>query len=391
MSEIKTEDIYIEPGKHPRTGFTTDEMTLQMGPQHPGTHGVLRCECITEGEIIKKVIPHIGYLHRGFEKHAENESWQGVIPYTDRMDYLASMAQNFSYVIAVEKLMDIEVPERAEYIRVITAELQRIASHLVAFGMFGRCMGAFTPFMWAFRDREYILDMFEKLCGARLLYNYMWIGGVSHDLYDGFIEECIEFLDYFEPKIREEYNPILTYNKIFVERTVNIGILPPETAVDYGVTGPCLRGSGVDWDLRRDDPYSIYERFDFDVIVGNGEMGTVGDCWDRYNVRILEMVESIKIIRQALQQIPEGVVRHEKTAKSVEIPEGKVYARTEAPRGELGYYLISEGKKGPARLKARSPCFSNLSVIDEIARGYMLADVVAIIASLDIVLGCVDR
>ncbi|KPK93829.1 NADH dehydrogenase, partial [bacterium SM23_31] len=239
--------------------------------------------------------------------------------------------------------------------------------------------------------REYILDMFEKLCGARLLYNYMWIGGVSHDLYDGFIEECMGFLDYFEPKIQEEYNPILTYNKIFVQRTANVGILPPETAIDYGVTGPCLRGSGVDWDLRRGNPYSIYNRFDFDVVIGKGEMGTVGDCWDRYNVRILEMVESIKIIRQALQQIPDGPVSHEKTGKSIKVPAGKVYARTEAPRGELGYYLISEGGKGPARLKARSPCFSNLSVINEIACGYMLADLIAIIGSLDIVLGCVDR
>lgn len=392
MPEIKTDDVYIELGKHPKAGFATDDMILQMGPQHPSTHGVLRIECVTDGEIIKKATCHIGYLHRCFEKHAENVMWQGVIPFTDRMDYLASMGQNFSYVITVEKLMGIEVPERAEYMRVITAELQRIASHLMAYGTYGMDIGAFTPFLWAFREREYVLDLFEKLCGARLLYNYMWIGGVSHDVYDGFAEECMSFLDTFERVVFEEFNPILTYNKIFIERTANVGILPPELAIDYGITGPCLRGSGVDWDLRRDDPYSIYDRFDFEVITGKGEMGTVGDCWDRFMVRVLEMIESVKIIRQALQQMPEGPIMHEKIKKVIRVPAGRVYGRTEAPRGELGYYLISDGKgRGPNRLKARSPCFSNLSVLEEISRGCMLADLIAIIGSLDIVLGCVDR
>jgi len=389
MPEIKTEDIYIQPGQRPKAGFETDEMVLQMGPQHPSTHGVLRLECVTDGEIIRTVTPHVGYLHRCFEKYAQSSNWQQVIPYTDRMDYLASMHQNFSYCIAVERLMDIEIPERAEYLRVIAAELQRIASHLVAFGTYGNDAGAFTPFLYAFRDREYILDMFEKLCGARLLYNYIWIGGVSHDVYDGFVEECMEFLDYFEPKIYEEYNPILTNNKIFVERTANIGVLPPEVAIDYGVTGPCLRGSGVAFDIRRNDPYSIYDRFDFNVITGNGEKGTVGDCWDRYIVRIWEMVESVKIIRQALQQLPSGSVRAD-VGKNIKVPKGEAYGRTETARGELGYYVIS-GAKGPKRLKARSPCFSNLSVIDEISRGCMIADLIMILGSFDIVLGCIDR
>ncbi len=391
MPEIKTEDVYIELGRHPKAGFAAEDLILQMGPQHPSTHGVLRLECVTDGEIIKKAVPKIGYLHRCFDKHAENENWQQVIPYTDRIDYLASMNQNFSYAITVEKLMDIEIPERAEYIRVIVSELQRIASHLIAFGTYGLDMGAFTPFLYAFRDRETILDFFEKICGGRLLYNYIWIGGVSHDLYDGFKEECMKFLDYFEEKIHNEYNPLLSFNKIFIERTANVGIITPEQAIDYGLTGPCLRGSGIDWDLRRDDPYSIYDRFDFEVIVGKGEKGTVGDSWDRYMVRIWEMVESIRIIRQALQQIPEGDIISEKVGKVVKVPKGEVYGRTETPRGELGFYLISEGGKGPARLKSRSPCFSNLCVIEEMSQGYMLADLVAILASIDIVLGCIDR
>ncbi|MFC1556116.1 NADH-quinone oxidoreductase subunit D [candidate division KSB1 bacterium] len=390
MPEIKTDDIYIELGRHPKAGFATDDLVLQMGPQHPSTHGVLRLECVTDGEIVRKVIPHIGYLHRCFEKYAENESWGQIVPYTDRMDYLASMHQNFSYCITVEKLMDIEIPERADYLRVIVSELQRIASHLVAFGTFGNDLGAFTPFLYAFRDREYILDMFEKICGARLLYNYIWIGGVSSDIYDGFEKECMEFLDYFEPKVYEEYNPVLTFNKIFVERCADVGVLSAEKAIDYGVTGPCLRGSGVDFDLRRDDPYSIYDRFDYDIIIGKGEMGTVGDVWDRYWVRIAEMIESVKIIRQAIQQMPAGPHRAD-VGKVIRVPKGEVYGRTETARGELGYYLISEGKKGPARLKGRSPCFSNLCVIDEISRGYMVADLIAILGSLDIVLGCIDR
>ncbi|MFO7448063.1 MAG: NADH-quinone oxidoreductase subunit D, partial [Ignavibacteriaceae bacterium] len=283
----------------------TEEMVLNMGPQHPSTHGVLRLELQLEGEIIKKVIPHLGYLHRCFEKHCEAMTYPQIVPYTDRMDYLASMYNEFGYALAVEKLLGIQVPERVEYIRVIMGELQRIASHLVAIGTYGVDIGAFTPFLFAFRDREKILTLFEITCGARLLYNYIWPGGLSHDLHPDFIRLAKEFIHYFRPKIKE-MNDLLSYNKIFIERTANVGILPKETAINYGITGPMLRASGLKLDLRRDDPYSVYHKFDFDIPVGKGEMGTVGDSWDRYFVRVLEMEESCKIVEQALEQIPEG-------------------------------------------------------------------------------------
>lgn len=368
----------------------SDEMLLNMGPQHPSTHGVLRLVLRTDGEVVKEAIPHIGYLHRCFEKHAENVTYPQVIPYTDRMDYVGSMNNALGYVIAVEKLMGIKVPERAEYIRVIVAELNRIASHLLAFGTYGLDIGAFTPFMHAFRDREKILDLFEEASGARLLYNYPRIGGVARDVPPGWLEKTRAFIDYFEPKIKE-YNDLLTFNKIFIERTANVGVLPLDLAISYGVTGPNLRGSGMKWDLRRNDPYSIYDRFEFDIPVGTGEMGTVGDCWDRYWVRIREMGESIKIIRQALDQIPPGEVMAPEGLKAIKPPKGEVYVRTETPRGELGYYLISDGSQQPYRLKVRSPCFTAMSVFHEIARGGMIADMVAIVGSLDIVLGEIDR
>ncbi|UCH10497.1 MAG: NADH-quinone oxidoreductase subunit D, partial [Fidelibacterota bacterium] len=281
-------------------------------------------------------------------------------------------------------------PERVEYIRVIMAELQRIASHLMAVGAHGLDAGGITPITYTFRDRERILDLFEYTCGARLLYNYIWIGGVSHDLPPNFVQYAHEFLDYFEPKITE-YNRLLTYNKIFIERTGDIGVLTPEVAISYGASGPVLRGSGVQWDLRRDDAYSIYDRFDFEVPVGQGEMGTVGDSWDRYFVRVREMEESVKIIRQALDQLPEEGDVHAAVPKKIRPPEGSIYFRGENPRGELGYYIISDGSPKPYRLKMRSPAFVNLSLISEIATGWMIADIIAILGSLDIVLGEIDR
>ena len=281
----------------------TEEMILNMGPQHPSTHGVLRLELQLEGEIITKVIPHIGYLHRCFEKHAEAMTYPQVVPYTDRMDYLASMGNELGYAIAVERLLNIQVPERVEYIRVIMAELQRIASHLVALGTYGADIGAMTPFLFCFRDREIILSLFEMTCGARLLYNYIWVGGLSHDVHPDFVRKTRDFCNYFKPKIKE-LNDLLTYNKIFIERTAHVGILPLDTAINFGISGPMLRGSGLKWDLRKDDPYSIYHKFDFDIPVGEGKVGTVGDCWDRYYVRVLEMSESLKIIEQALDQLP---------------------------------------------------------------------------------------
>jgi NADH-quinone oxidoreductase subunit D len=368
----------------------TEEMVLNMGPQHPSTHGVLRLELVVDGEIVVDVIPHIGYLHRCFEKHAEHmTNYQQVIPYCDRMDYVASMSMDFGYVLAVEKLLGIKVPERVEYIRVIMAELQRIASHLIAIGTYGLDIGAFTPFLWCFRDRERILDLFEMTCGARLLYNYMWVGGLSHDLPPGFVEKAKDFCQYFKPKIKE-LNDLLTYNEIFVKRTANVGVLPADVGINYGCSGPMLRGSGVNWDLRRNEPYSIYDRFDFEVQIGKGEMGTVGDCWDRYIVKVREMEQSVKIIEQALAQLPDGDV-HSAIPKRIRPPVGEVYLRTETPRGELGYYIISDGSTSPYRVKARSPAFCNLSVIAEISRGAMIADMVAITGSIDIVLGEVDR
>ncbi|NQV38858.1 MAG: NADH-quinone oxidoreductase subunit D [Candidatus Marinimicrobia bacterium] len=367
-----------------------EEMILNIGPQHPSTHGVLRLRVKTDGEIVSEVTPIIGYLHRCFEKHCENLTYEQVIPYTDRCDYIASMNTNFGYVVAVEELMGIEVPEKVEYIRIIMAELNRIASHLLALGTFGLDVGATTPFLYMFRDRERILDMFEMVCGARLLYNYMWVGGVSHDLPVGFVEATFKFLDDFEREI-DEYNNLLTFNKIFIERTADVGIMTPEVAIDYGVSGPNLRGSGVKWDLRKNDPYSIYDRFDFNIPVGEGTMGSVGDCWDRYWVRVLEMHESVKIVRQALQQMPKEGNVHEALPKKVRPPKGSVYKRTESPRGDLGYYIISDGKPSPIRLKMRSPAFTSLSVLNEISRGWMISDVLAVLGSLDIVLGEIDR
>ncbi len=248
----------------------TDEMIINMGPQHPSTHGVLRLEVVLDGEIVVDVIPHIGYLHRCFEKHAEHmTNYQQVIPYCDRMDYLSSMNNDWAYALAVERMLKIEVPPRVETIRVIMAELQRIASHLIAVGTYGIDMGAFTPFLWAFRDRERILDLFEMTCGARLLYNYIWIGGLSHDLPPGFVDKAKAFCTYFKPNIKE-LNDLLSYNEIFVKRTANVGVLPADVGINYGVSGPTLRGSGVNWDLRRDDPYGIYDKFEWEVQVGKG-------------------------------------------------------------------------------------------------------------------------
>ncbi len=367
----------------------TEEMVLNMGPQHPSTHGVLRLELVIEGEIIKDVIPHIGYLHRCFEKHCEVMTYPQIIPYTDRMDYLASMGNEFGYVVAIERLMGIEVPERVEYIRVIMAELQRIASHLVALGTYGADLGAFTPFLFCFRDREKILKLFEITCGARLLYNYMWVGGVSHDLHPDFIRLAKDFIKEFRPNLKE-LNDLLTFNQIFIDRTANVGILPADTAINYGITGPNLRASGVKWDLRINDPYSIYDRFDFEIPIGKGEKGTVGDCWDRYYMRMLEMEESLKIVEQALDQIPDGDVSSA-IPKRVKPPAGQIYSRVENARGELGYFIISDGSVNPTRVKVRAPSFVNMEVFGELCKGHMIADVVAILGSIDIVLGEIDR
>jgi NADH-quinone oxidoreductase subunit D len=386
MTDVLTQPLKTSTGR----AIRSEEMIINMGPQHPSTHGVLRLEIVVDGEIVVDVIPHIGYLHRCFEKHCEAmTNYQQVIPYCDRLDYLASMNMDWAYALAVEKMLGLQVPERVEYIRVIMAEFQRIASHLIALGTYGLDVGAFTPFLFMFRDRERVLDLFEMTCGARLLYNYIWIGGVSHDLPPGFIEKAKAFCSYFRPNIKE-FNDLLTYNEIFIKRTANVGVLPKDVAISYACSGPMLRGSGVKFDLRKDDPYSIYNRFEFDIPVGTGEVGAVGDCWDRYMVRMREMEQSLNIIEQALAQIPDGDVSSA-IPKRIRPNAGDIYVRSESPRGEIGFYVVSDGTTTPYRIKARSPAFVNLSVTPEICRGSMIADLVAIVGSVDIVLGEVDR
>jgi NADH-quinone oxidoreductase subunit D len=368
----------------------TDEMLVNMGPQHPSTHGVLRVVVRTDGEIVRNAIPHIGYLHRCKEKCAEALTYPQFIPYTDRMDYVAAMSNNFAFCWAVEKLGGYETTERAEHIRVIVNELQRIASHLVAFGTYGLDLGAFTPFLYAFRERETILDIFERLCGARLTYSYGRIGGVMRDFDAESVRMTREFLDDLDGKW-EEYNRLLTENEIFIKRTANVGVIPADLAIGYALSGPMLRGSGVRFDIRKAEPYSIYDRFEFDVPVGEGKMGTVGDCWDRYWVRMAEMKESARIIRQALAALPDGPYLNPKIGKLIKPAAGEVYFRAENPRGELAFYIVSVGDKKPFRCRVRGPSFCNLSVLGAVAKNCLIADVVAIIGSIDIVLGECDR
>jgi len=366
-----------------------EDMVLNMGPQHPSTHGVLRLELVVDGEIVKRCYPHIGYLHRCFEKHAENLPYPEVIPFCDRLDYMAGMNQDHGYVLAVEKLLQPKLPERVEYIRVICAELNRVASHLVALGTFGQDSGAITPFLWCFRDREKILDLFEWLSGARMLYNYIWIGGVACDLPSGWIDKCREFLDYFQPKL-VNLDGLLAFNKIFIERTANVGVISGEDAIANGWSGPNLRASGINWDLRRNDTYGIYDRFEFDVVVGMGDHGPLGSCWERYYMRVRECRESAKIVRQAMDQLPDGDV-HEALPKRVKLPKGEVYGRTESPKGELGFYIVSDGTGQPFRCKARSPSYCHVSGMDPICHGAFIADVIMVLGSLDVVLGEIDR
>jgi NADH-quinone oxidoreductase subunit D len=355
-----------------------------MGPQHPSTHGVLRLGILLEGEVIIDTIPDLGYLHRGTEKIAEDRDYMQIIHLTDRMDYLAAMNNNTGYVMVVEKLLEQEVPERAEYIRVIMQELNRVASHLLFFGTYGVDMGAVTPFLYGFRERELVLDLFEMVCGARMTHSYMRIGGVAEDLPSGFAEECKDFIDYFLPVV-DEYDELLTYNPIFMDRTIGIGALSKDAAIAYGVTGPMLRASGVPYDLRKDEPYSVYDKFEFDVPTGEN-----GDCFDRYFVRIQEMRESCKIVSQALDMLPPG--KHQaKTSRIIKPPPGEAYLEVENPRGQLGYYLVSEGEPMPYRLHIRPPSFVNLQVLPDLLKGLKIGDVIAVLGSTDIVLGEVDR
>ncbi len=387
------------PNKFDAANLRSEEMIINLGPQHPSTHGVLRLEVLLDGEIVKEVVPHIGYLHRCFEKHAENLPYNQIIPFVDRLDYVASMNSEHAYAMGVERMLGIEhqIPKRVEYVRVLVAELNRIASHFIAIGTYGMDIGAFTPFFWLMRDREHILRLLEWASGARLLYNYIWIGGLFYDLPVGFEDRCREFVQYIKPKL-QELETVLIDNKIFVERTRNVGVLPLALAINCGVTGPMLRGSGLRFDLRKVDGYSVYPELDFEVPVGEGKMGTVGDCWDRTSVRVLEIHQSLRIINQCLDKLTGEHVRTRDFDPQALLPKKirpkaqDFYVRAEIPKGELGFFFRADGTTDvPFRCKCRSCSFVNLSVLPEIAKGILIADLIAIIGSIDVVMGEVDR
>ena len=358
---------------------------LNIGPVHPSTHGVFRLRATLDGEVILDIEPIFGYLHRGIEKLAEERTYTGIIPLTDRLDYLASMSNNLAYVLAVEKLAGIKVPERAEYLRVIIAELQRIASHLIAVGAFFNDCGAFfTPFLYMFREREKIVDLFEMVSGQRLLYNYMRIGGFAQDVPDEFLPAVDKFVRQM-PGFIDEYDRFMAENEILLARSKGVGILPKETAIDICASGPVLRASGVKWDIRKVDPYSIYDRFEFDI-----PTGSIGDCYDRYRVRIEEMRQSLRIIKQATEQIPAGEIRA-MVPHLVRPPVGEAYAHIEAPKGELGFYLVSDNSIAPYRCHIRAPSLMNLTALREMMIGWKIQDAIIIFGSIDITMGEVDR
>ncbi len=385
----------------------TDEMLVNMGPQHPSTHGVLRLVLRTDGEVVSEITPHIGYLHRCAEKIGENLTPRQWIPYTDRMDYLAAMNMNLGWALTVEKLLKYGPPEKGRHLRVIISELGRIASHLVGMGAYGLDLGTFSPFLYAFREREKILDLFEEACGARLTYSYLTVGGATADLPPGWLQKCEAFLDELEP-IVDEYHALLTTNAIFIKRTAGIGVMPQEMAIDFGTSGPVLRGSGVDHDLRRDgeETYTaMYDGYAFEVIVQkNGHYpkdhdypavpteAVLGDCWHRFYVRMLELVQSIDLVRQAIDRYSRSEGSYGEPMKlNQKLPKGEVYLETEAPRGQMGFYIVSNGEAIPWRVRARSSSFCNLSVAPELCRSCLIADVPAIVGSLDIVMGEIDR
>jgi NADH-quinone oxidoreductase subunit D len=372
----------------------TSDLEVNMGPQHPATHGVMRILIRTDGELVTGAQPHLGYLHRCAEKIGENVEWLQYLPYTDRYDYLAAMNNNLGYSMAVEALMTgLEIPRRAQMIRTICAELNRIGSHLIAMGTYGLDIGAFTPFFYAFREREWMMALFEKICGARLTYSYIRIGGVFNDAPPGWLQEVERFCDVFEEKWKE-YVDLLMMNHIFVQRTANVGVISKEMAFDFGLTGPMLRGSGVDFDLRRDMPYMLYGEMAkqnvFDVILGSGAKGTLGDCWDRIYVRVFEMMECVKIVRWCLANIAPGPVLGD-IPKVLRIPAGEAYVGIENPRGELGHYVVSSGDKIAVRVRVRGPSFVNVAVLEELLPGTLLADSIAIVGSTDVVIGETDR
>ena len=389
-----TPDIKIDHGEHaapavPRD-VQTEEMIFNLGPQHPATHGVLRVVVRTDGEIVLGCQPLIGNLHRCAEKIIESLSYVQGLPYVDRMDYLGSLNNEMGIALVVEKAAEIEVPKRAQYLRVITCEINRVISHLLAAGQLGLDMGAFTPFLYMFREREEGILRLNEITGGRLLYHYIRYGGVTRDAPEGWLNAVVEWCDRVQRHL-PEYNNLLTFNRIFLNRTCGVAMLEKDVCLEYAATGPILRAAGVKRDLRKDTPYSSYEDFDFEIPVGPYEHGVAGDAWNRYRQRLFEIEESLKIIRQACANMPDTEIAHPKVTRAWKAPPGEAYLATEAPRGELSFYFVSDGGRNPYRMKARGPSFNNIAVLETEARGLMLADLIALIGSVDITLGEVDR
>ena len=386
-----------------------EELLLNMGPQHPSTHGVLRVVLMLDGERVVKATPDLGYLHRGVEKLCEGLTYMQIIPHTDRLDYVCAMANNYAYVRAVEKLLEIEAPIRAEYIRTIVAEMQRIIGHLFWLGTQALDIGAMTVFFWTFRERETLLDMFEKLCGARLTLNYYRIGGVDSDFTSELVQRMKAFLDSFPEKVKE-YDSLIASNRIWLGRTKNIALLSAEDAISFGCTGPVLRGSGVAYDVRKAEPYGVYDKVDWEVPIGKN-----GDTYDRYWIRMEEMRQSARIIAQCLDQLPAGPIMAESAqyipppkelvmrdmeslihhfiiyTQGIKPPKAETYCATEAPKGELGFFIVSDGSPRPYRLKIRSPSFVHMGAFDHMARGYLISDIITIFGTYDVVMGECDR
>ena len=388
-----------------------EKMMLNFGPQHPATHGTLRIVLELDGETVVKATPHLGYLHTGFEKLGEHLDYNQYIVVTDRMNYLSPLSNNFGYVLAVEKLLGLEIPKRGQYVRVLMAELSRLADHLIWLGMGALDLGAFTAFLYGFKEREKLYNIFEKATGARLTTSYTRVGGVLRDLYDGFEEEVSAFLSAF-PKTLKEVHTLLTRNRIWMDRTKEVGVISGKDAISYGLTGPCLRASGVEHDLRKAEPYSSYEDFDFDVPVGDN-----GDVYDRYLVRMEEMVQSCHIVRQAMDNLPEGpvnvpdnkiilpekkdayghiegLIHHFKIimdGHGVQPPRGEIYSATESPNGELGFYIVSDGSGTAYRIRIRPPSLMQYQVVPHMIEGGMVSDIVAVLGSLNVIAGELDR
>ncbi len=400
------DDIEEAPVKKHRR---IEDMLLNMGPQHPSTHGVLRIVLDLEGETIVKATPHLGYLHRGVEKLCEDATYTQIIPLTDRLDYVCAMTNNYAFIRPVEKLLQIQIPQRAEYIRTIVSEMQRLMGHLFWLGTQALDIGAMTVFFYTFREREVLLDLFEILCGARLTVSYFRIGGVDREMTPEIVDRLYKFLETFPEKI-DEYNTLLETNRIWIARTKGVAVISAKDAVNFGLTGPPLRGSGVNYDVRKADPYGVYDKVEWEVPLGKN-----GDTYDRYWIRVEEMRQSAKIIKQCLDQMPKGpimadlpmiaypprdmvmadmesLIHHFMIAtRGFEVPEGEVYASIEAPKGELGFYIVSKGGNKPYRCRIRPPSFVNMGAFDHMARGYMIADIVTIFGTYDIVMGECDR